>query len=752
MKINTKILLLIGISLVTCSLIISVLAVWQIDRSAKATIQQIEKLGESNLERVRNEGARQKEDFRARLLADKKEYLKSQVQTAIGVISKSYADASDPDKLKLVYREQLQNAVNTAYGVMVSVEQEAGLSLEEKQAKAAKLIQDLRYGPENKDYFWINDMNPTMVMHPYKPQLNGKDLTQNKDPNGKHLFVEFVKTCRDNGEGFVDYHWPKYGADTPQPKLSFVKLFKPWNWVIGSGVYVEMAEEKLQADSAKMIEALRYGPDNADYFWINDMNPTMVMHPYKPQLNGKDLSQNKDPNGKHLFVEFVKTCRENGEGFVDYHWPKYGASEPQPKLSFVKLFRPWNWIIGTGLYIDDIEAIVADKEKELAQNIEQTSQDILAKVRQVQEQTLQSRTRVLQMILGGTVFLILVILGISLYLARRNISNPIQSISDVLGDNNVRIGVAADQISSLSQELSGAASSQAASIEETSSSMEELSAMTKQNAENARQADNLMKAAMEVVQKAEQSMKELTASMDEISDSGQQSSKIIKTIDEIAFQTNLLALNAAVEAARAGDAGAGFAVVADEVRSLALRAAEAAKNTADLIEKSVQKTSKGSDLLSQTDAAFAEVAVSASKVEELLAEISIGSSEQADGIEQVNRAVAEMDKITQQNAATAEESAGSSVELQGEAAKMKTAVEKLIQLISGSRNGKNGNGKHDNHVPDMHPSRSKTLDHRKGKELFPAGGELVSPDKVIPMDGEFKDFDDEWWDENEGTA
>jgi methyl-accepting chemotaxis protein len=469
-------------------------------------------------------------------------------------------------------------------------------------------------------------------------------------------------------------------------------------------------------------------------------------------LNGKDLSQNKDPNGKRLFMEFVKTCRENGEGFVDYFWPKYGATEPQPKLSFVKLFEPWNWIIGTGLYIDDIEAIVAEKEKELAQNIEQSTQEILAKVRQVQTETLESRTRVLQMILGGTVLLILVILGISLYLARRNISNPIKSISDSLGENNLAIGVAAEQISSLSRELAGAASSQAASIEETSSSMEELSAMTKQNAENARQADNLMNTAMEVVHKAEQSMKELTASMDEISDSGQQSSKIIKTIDEIAFQTNLLALNAAVEAARAGNAGAGFAVVADEVRNLALRAAEAAKNTSDLIEKSVQKTSKGSDLLSQTDTAFSEVAASASKVGELLAEISIGSAEQADGIEQVNRAIAEMDKITQQNAATAETSAGSSVELQSETTKMKGAVEHLIQLISGSRNGKNGNGSYDSYAPHRKSAQVNPVDNRKGRELLPTEGEFITPEQVIPMDDEFKDFDDEPWDEKAGNA
>jgi methyl-accepting chemotaxis protein len=501
-----------------------------------------------------------------------------------------------------------------------------------------------------------------------------------------------------------------------------------------------VAEKKLQADSATMIEALRYGPKNEDYFWINDMEPTMVMHPYKPELNGTDLSGNADPNGKRLFVEFVKTCQENGEGFVDYYWPKYGADKPQPKLSFVKLFEPWNWIIGTGLYIDDIEALVADKERELVVNMEKASQDIVAKVRQVQEETIGARTRVLQFIVGGTCLLVLLVLSVSLLLARRNITLPIRSISETLGENNMGISSTAQEISALSQELAHAASSQAASLEETSSSMEELSAMTRQNAENAQQADNLMRSAIDVVKKAEQSMAELKGSMDEISDSGEQSSKIIKTIDEIAFQTNLLALNAAVEAARAGDAGAGFAVVADEVRNLAVSAAEAARNTSELIEGGVHKTAKGSDLLAQTDGAFSEVARSAVKVAELLAEISIGSSEQAEGIEQINRAIAEMDKITQQNAATAENSAGSAVELQAETTMMKRAVEELIQLISGARTRSESRLLDEKHLRKANPDDDNKLQAKKKPEYTRLKDRKVTPEQIIPLEDDFKDF------------
>jgi methyl-accepting chemotaxis protein len=173
--------------------------------------------------------------------------------------------------------------------------------------------------------------------------------------------------------------------------------------------------------------------------------------------------------------------------------------------------------------------------------------------------------------------------------------------------------------------------------------------------------------------------------MQEISSASQETSKIVKTIDEIAFQTNLLALNAAVEAARAGEAGAGFAVVASEVRNLAMRAAEAAKNTSGLLDGIVKKVKDGSDLTSKTNEAFNRVAESTAKVADLMGEISAASDEQALGIEQLNKAVSEMDKVIQQNAAGAEESASASGELSGQAATMKSIVTELVALVDGAK-------------------------------------------------------------------
>ena len=181
--------------------------------------------------------------------------------------------------------------------------------------------------------------------------------------------------------------------------------------------------------------------------------------------------------------------------------------------------------------------------------------------------------------------------------------------------------------------------------------------MTKQNADNARQADQLTASTKESECRSTQMMDKLTTSMGEISRASEETSNIIKTIDEIAFQTNLLALNAAVEAARAGEAGAGFAVVADEVRNLAMRAAEAAKNTANLIEGTVKKVQDGSALVEQTEKEFRSVALNVGRFNELTGQISAASLEQAQGIEQINKAVGEMDKVVQQNAANAEEAA-----------------------------------------------------------------------------------------------
>ncbi len=283
---------------------------------------------------------------------------------------------------------------------------------------------------------------------------------------------------------------------------------------------------------------------------------------------------------------------------------------------------------------------------------------------------------------GGTVLALALGLFLSL-----SVTRPINRVVEGLLEASDQVGAASGQVASAGEQLAEGASEQAAAIEETSSSLEEMSSMTRQNAEHANRADSLMGGTREVVARADESMNQLTGSMAEISRSSQETSRIIKTIDEIAFQTNLLALNAAVEAARAGEAGAGFAVVADEVRNLAMRAAEAAKNTAGLIEETVKRVKEGSDLVEKTSAEFSEVTSSAAKMSELVGEINAASHEQAQGIEQINKAVGEMDKVVQQNAANAEETASASEEMSVQAEQMKSFVNELSEIVAGAGAG-----------------------------------------------------------------
>jgi len=300
-----------------------------------------------------------------------------------------------------------------------------------------------------------------------------------------------------------------------------------------------------------------------------------------------------------------------------------------------------------------------------------------------------------QELLGSLKGLGLIVLSISAVLIcsmvfvvlsiNRSMVKPVSAMLIGLSQASDQITAAAGQISSSSQSMAKGSSTQAAFLEETSAALEQMASMTQQNAENAGNADNLTQHANEIVGQTNNAMHELTVAMEEISTASEETFKIIKTIDEIAFQTNLLALNAAVEAARAGDIGAGFAVVADEVRSLALRSAEAAKDTSNLIDGTVGKIRDCAEIVNQTNEAFQEMTNSAGKVGSMVEEIAAASSEQADGIGQLNRAVTDMDRETQKTAATSEEIASASEQLYSQAEQIDGSIGELIAIIGGNR-------------------------------------------------------------------
>ena len=267
-----------------------------------------------------------------------------------------------------------------------------------------------------------------------------------------------------------------------------------------------------------------------------------------------------------------------------------------------------------------------------------------------------------------------------------SINRPINRVAVNLAEGAEQVASASDEVATSSQSLAESASRQASSLEEASSSLEELSSMTKQNANNAQEAKAMAGRAQTIIARSNDQMAKMVQSIGEISRSSEETGKIVRTIDEIAFQTNLLALNAAVEAARAGEAGAGFAVVADEVRNLAMRSAEAAKNTSSLIENTIKAVQEGNELTHKTSEAFSESAEVTGKIMQLVNEVALASQEQAQGIDQINRAVNDMNNIVQQIAATAEESASAAEEMNAQAQSSMASVRELKGLIEGVDN------------------------------------------------------------------
>ncbi len=276
--------------------------------------------------------------------------------------------------------------------------------------------------------------------------------------------------------------------------------------------------------------------------------------------------------------------------------------------------------------------------------------------------------------------------GMLAYFLVRSINKVLSQAVSELSEGAGQIASAASQVSASSQSLAQGSSEQAASLEETSSSSEEINSMARKNTDNSMTMATLVGQSQDAFIKTNQQLKEMVVSMDEINQSSGKISKIIKVIDEIAFQTNILALNAAVEAARAGEAGMGFAVVADEVRNLAQRSAQAAKDTAILIEESISKSNSGQAKVDQVAAAIRAITEDSGKIKILVDEVTLGSGEQSRGLEQIARAISQMEQVTQTTAANAEQSAAAAEELTAQSEAMKDVVAQLNAMVGGGSN------------------------------------------------------------------
>jgi methyl-accepting chemotaxis protein len=442
-----------------------------------------------------------------------------------------------------------------------------------------------------------------------------------------------------------------------------------------------MTVDEAKQRAKETLRPLRY--NGTEYFWINDMQPVVVMHPIATDMEGKDQSQRQDPTGKHLFVEFVNVVKKDGAGFVDYLWPKPGSETPVEKSAYVKGFAPWGWIVGSGVYMDTVQAT-------FVQRLVQAVGVVLA-LAVVLGLIGWGFARGILGQLGGEPELLNTITGrisegdLAVEIPPSGEHSVLHGIA-AMRDSVVRIvarvrqgsesvATASAEIAQGNHDLSARTEQQASALQQTAASMEELGSTVRQNADNARQANQLAASASGVAQQGGETVAQVVETMKGINDSSRKIADIIGVIDGIAFQTNILALNAAVEAARAGEQGRGFAVVASEVRSLAGRSAEAAREIKALISASVERVAQGNEQVEKAGATMEEVVAAIRRVSDIVGEISAASSEQSEGVSQVGEAVTQMDQATQQNAALVEEMAAA-------ASGLKAQADELVQAVA----------------------------------------------------------------------
>ena len=456
----------------------------------------------------------------------------------------------------------------------------------------------------------------------------------------------------------------------------------------------EFSQQKAQELALKDLQKFRYQGEHKNYVWVNDLDTKFLVHPMFG--SGTDGSQILDKQGKPFFSLLTQAAKSGKKEYISYKWTKVGQSKDKiyPKISVSREFTPWGWVIATGVYVDEIDLLVV-------------------------------RALLSTLAINFIVVLLTIVLLRQTFV--KNLVSYMDRLSGDLGNTSGQVSQASFHLDSASQKLAEGTTEQAAAIQEVSATLEETSSMVQKNNENTDQAAKLARKAKDSAYNSNLEMSKMMESMEKLKVSSNQISKIIKVIDEIAFQTNILALNAAVEAARAGDAGKGFAVVAEEVRNLAQRSTQSAKDTTDLIENNISLSEQGVDLAKSVYDSVTGIDSEAKKVSDLLDEIAVATKEQALGVEQIHKAISQMESVMQNNAGTADDTASASQELYAQTSSMNDIVDRLSLFVYGSDSANVLNKP--NPQPRLTNVQTPYKTHKPGR----LASQKIDPEKLLPL-------------------
>ena len=448
----------------------------------------------------------------------------------------------------------------------------------------------------------------------------------------------------------------------------------------------KLPEAEAKKDAMDALRGIRYGDSAKDYVYIFSNKFEGVMHPFKTEWDGNNLlGKVRNSRGVDTIEELITAANTSADGtaYVAGEFPRPGSQVPVPKLQYVTSVKEWGWVVGSGVYMDDVDAAVRAAlfrtlatasaiflvigglgiaiARSVLRQIGGDPREAVAAMNQVAQGNLAAMVREP---VPGSVLDALAAMIASLRITVSQVRHTTESIATASG-----------QIAAGNHDLSARTEQTASNLQQTAASMEELTGTVAQTAGSAAKANELASSASSAAAKGGQVVDQVVSTMADINVSSKRIGDIIGVIDGIAFQTNILALNAAVEAARAGEQGRGFAVVATEVRSLAKRSADAAKEIKALIGASVERVESGSALVTQAGATMKDIVLSVRHVSDIIGEITNAASQQSTGIGQVNGAVAHLDQMTQQNAALVEESAAAAESLKEQAKRLSEVVE-----------------------------------------------------------------------------